>query len=299
MLVSSSAQMRGEEVRDGARRCVACRPDGRSRGRHSRRFRTTTFFCRSRSAVTNCSLSPIGTRGSRVPCAISTGARMRSMRWIGEMRANSSASRSGSPYSAARWLRRHAPVPASSVVEIGDAVVVHRGAPQLGMLGDRRHHHEAAVRLAHDADALAVDRRMRGQPVPAVREIGHAVEPPFDIVALGIGAAVAGAAAHIRQQHGEALREQHLDVGPEIRPRLADRPAMHPHDRRIAAGRAADRAATRASRELRVPSKLVPRHQFADRRSRQDRVAIRAAIRRARRRRATARATAVRSARRH
>ena len=67
-----------------------------------------------------------------------------------------------------------------------------------------------------------------------MREVGHAVEPPLDIVALRVGAAVAGTAAHIRQQHGKTLREQHLDVGPEIRSRLPHRAAMHPDDRGIA-----------------------------------------------------------------
>ena len=40
------------------------------------------------------------------------------------------------------------------------------------------------------------------------------------IVAFGVGAAVAGAAAHVRHQHGEARVQQHLNVGAEIRPRL-------------------------------------------------------------------------------
>src|ERR1700722_12797674 len=78
---------------------------------------------------------------------------------------------------------------------------------------------------------------MSGEPVPSVRQVGHAVEPLLEIIALRRGAAVTRASAHIRQQHGEALRDEHLNVRPKIRSGLTHRSAMHPDDGGVASDR--------------------------------------------------------------
>ena len=120
---------------------------------------------------------------------------------------------------------------------VGDAHHVDAGGKAVRVLGQRGEHHEAAIAAPIDGDAVLRDVRLGVQPAHRVLQVRHAVHAQFDLVQQHVLAAIARAAAYVRNEQRIAAAEEVLEAHVEIGPLLAGGAAVHVEDARIAAGR--------------------------------------------------------------
>src|SRR5205823_6124211 len=116
--------------------------------------------------------------------------------------------------------------------EVGDADHVDAGGPQVGVVGHRGQHHEAAVAAAVDGQPLRVALVVVAQPVAGVGQVVDAVHAPGGVVQVHVGGAEPGRAAHVGGQDGVAVLHEELEQGVEGGPRLALGPAVRVDDHR-------------------------------------------------------------------
>ena len=192
---------------------------------------------RSRSAITICSDSAFLTRGSLAPCTTSSGVLILAAELSGDWRIELGLAlgrlRVAHPLveddAAGLPVRRDRVEQRDQVRRRHDR---DGGAVDVGREGDAGERRVAAVRAAHDADALRVGDALGDQVLHAPGDVVLHLVAPLLVAGVEELLAVAGRAAEVRLQHrvaaiGEELREV-VEAPAVARPRAA----VRQHDRR-------------------------------------------------------------------
>src|SRR5260221_365302 len=111
--------------------------------------------------------------------------------------------------------------------EIGDTNDIYGSRPEIRIGGDGREYHETTVAATHHRDTFWIGDAAFTQPEYGVLQVGYRVHAQAHIVQALVLIAIAGAAAHIRCEHGVTLRHEVLNHGTKRRADLALGATMH------------------------------------------------------------------------